>query len=40
MVLLPSQEVKNISLNCEATLGRVSNSIHAQTKLGKAGASR
>jgi large subunit ribosomal protein L2 len=39
-VRLPSSEVRLVHLNCRATIGQVSNTQHAQVKLGKAGRSR
>jgi len=40
IIQLPSSQVKHISPQCRATLGRVANPEHNQTVLGKAGASR
>lgn len=40
IIQLPSSEVKHVSLDCRATIGRVANLQHNQTVLGKAGASR
>jgi len=37
---LPSTEVRMVSVECRATIGSVSNSLHRNTVLGKAGASR
>ncbi len=37
---LPSGEVRLVHLNCRATVGQVSNSLHARLTLGKAGRSR
>ena len=37
---LPSGEVRMVHLNCRATVGQVSNSLHARLTLGKAGRSR
>ncbi|MGB5696129.1 MAG: 50S ribosomal protein L2 [Polyangiales bacterium] len=37
---LPSGEVRMVHLNCRATVGQVSNSLHARLSLGKAGRSR
>ena len=39
-VRLPSSEVRLVHLNCRATVGQVSNSLHARLTLGKAGRSR
>ena len=39
-VRLPSGEVRMVHLNCRATVGQVSNSLHARLTLGKAGRSR
>jgi large subunit ribosomal protein L2 len=40
IVRLPSGEVRQIHNTCVATIGRVSNSLHNNVKLGKAGAKR
>jgi large subunit ribosomal protein L2 len=37
---LPSSEVRLVHLNCRATIGQVSNLLHARMSLGKAGRSR
>ncbi|MGD8859156.1 MAG: 50S ribosomal protein L2 [Myxococcales bacterium] len=39
-VRLPSSEVRLIHLNCRATVGQVSNVLHARISLGKAGRAR
>jgi large subunit ribosomal protein L2 len=39
-VRLPSSEVRMIHLNCRATVGQVSNTMHARVSLGKAGRTR
>jgi large subunit ribosomal protein L2 len=39
-VRLPSTEVRLIHLNCRATVGQVSNVLHARVSLGKAGRTR
>ena len=39
-VRLPSSEVRLIHLNCRATVGQVSNVLHARVSLGKAGRKR
>jgi len=39
-VRLPSSEVRLIHLNCRATVGQVSNILHARVSLGKAGRKR
>ncbi|MDD9934742.1 MAG: 50S ribosomal protein L2 [Myxococcales bacterium] len=39
-IRLPSSEVRLIHLNCRATVGQVSNVLHARVSLGKAGRSR
>lgn len=39
-VRLPSSEVRLVHLNCRATVGQVSNQLHARVSLGKAGRSR
>ena len=39
-VRLPSNEVRLVHLNCHATIGQVSNLLHARMSLGKAGRSR
>jgi large subunit ribosomal protein L2 len=39
-IRLPSGEVRMVHLNCRATVGQVSNSLHARLSLGKAGRSR
>jgi large subunit ribosomal protein L2 len=39
-VRLPSTEVRLVHLNCRATIGQVSNPLHARMSLGKAGRSR
>ena len=40
MVRLPSGEMRNISLNCMATIGQVGNIEHENAKIGKAGRKR
>ncbi len=40
MVRLPSGEMRNISLNCMATIGQVGNIEHENVKIGKAGRKR
>ena len=40
LVRLPSSEVRRIHLNCRATIGQVSNGLHARVSLGKAGRVR
>lgn len=40
IIKLPSEEIKTISKNCWATLGRISNEKHNLISLGKAGVSR
>ncbi|MDD9946690.1 MAG: 50S ribosomal protein L2 [Myxococcales bacterium] len=39
-VRLPSTEVRLVHVNCRATVGQVSNGLHARVSLGKAGRSR
>ena len=39
-VRLPSTEVRLIHIDCRATIGQVSNGLHARANLGKAGRSR
>jgi large subunit ribosomal protein L2 len=39
-VRLPSTEVRLVHLNCRATIGQVSNQLHARMSLGKAGRTR
>ncbi len=39
-VRLPSSEVRLVHLSCRATIGQVSNQLHARVSLGKAGRSR
>ncbi len=39
-VRLPSNEVRLVHLSCRATIGQVSNILHARVSLGKAGRSR
>ena len=39
-VRLPSSEVRLVHLNCRATVGQVSNVLHARVSLGKAGRKR
>lgn len=39
-VRLPSGEVRNVHLNCRATVGQVSNGEHTRVTLGKAGRTR
>jgi len=39
-VRLPSTEVRLVHLNCRATIGQVSNPLHARMSLGKAGRTR
>jgi large subunit ribosomal protein L2 len=39
-IRLPSTEVRLVHLNCRATIGQVSNPLHARVSLGKAGRSR
>jgi large subunit ribosomal protein L2 len=39
-IRLPSSEVRLVHLNCRATIGQVSNLLHARMSLGKAGRSR
>jgi large subunit ribosomal protein L2 len=39
-IRLPSTEVRLVHLNCRATIGQVSNLLHARMSLGKAGRSR
>ena len=39
-VRLPSSEVRLIHLNCRATIGQVSNQLHARISIGKAGRTR
>ena len=39
-VRLPSHEVRMVHLDCRATVGQVSNSLHARLTLGKAGRNR
>ncbi|MBR2338168.1 MAG: 50S ribosomal protein L2 [Clostridia bacterium] len=40
MIRLPSGEMRNISLNCMATIGQVGNIEHENVKIGKAGRKR
>jgi large subunit ribosomal protein L2 len=39
-VRLPSSEVRMVHLNCRATIGQVSNAMHARISIGKAGRTR
>lgn len=39
-VLLPSKEIRLVSINCMATLGQIGNTEHKNRKLGKAGRKR
>ena len=39
-VRLPSGEIRKVHIDCRATIGQVSNTIHGNLKLGKAGRSR
>ena len=39
-IRLPSSEVRLVHLNCRATIGQVSNLLHARVSLGKAGRTR
>jgi large subunit ribosomal protein L2 len=39
-IRLPSSEVRLVHLNCRATIGQVSNLLHARMSLGKAGRTR
>jgi large subunit ribosomal protein L2 len=39
-IRLPSTEVRLVHLNCRATIGQVSNQLHARVSLGKAGRTR
>jgi len=39
-LVFPSGEIRQISLDCRATIGQVGNTDHAQVRLGKAGRSR
>jgi large subunit ribosomal protein L2 len=39
-IRLPSSEVRLVHLNCRATIGQVSNILHARVSLGKAGRTR
>src|SRR5215475_589448 len=39
-IRLPSTEVRLVHLNCRATIGQVSNILHARVSLGKAGRTR
>jgi large subunit ribosomal protein L2 len=39
-IRLPSSEVRLIHLNCRATIGQVSNLLHARVSIGKAGRTR
>jgi large subunit ribosomal protein L2 len=39
-IRLPSSEVRLVHLNCRATIGQVSNGLHARVSLGKAGRTR
>ena len=39
-IRLPSTEVRLVHLNCRATIGQVSNQLHARMSLGKAGRTR
>ncbi len=38
--MLPSGEIRQVSIECRATLGQVGNTDHQNVKLGKAGRSR
>ena len=40
LIRLPSGELRNVTLNCYATIGQVSNLDHANVKIGKAGKKR
>jgi large subunit ribosomal protein L2 len=39
-LVFPSGEIRQISMNCQATIGQVGNSDHQHVKLGKAGRNR
>ena len=39
-LVLPSGEIRRVSVECRATIGQVGNSDHSQRRLGKAGKSR
>ncbi|HMN95661.1 MAG TPA: 50S ribosomal protein L2 [Phycisphaerales bacterium] len=39
-IVLPSGEIRQVSLNCRATIGQVGNLDHGNVKLGKAGRNR
>jgi len=39
-LIMPSGEMRKVSIRCRATIGRVSNAEHAAIKLGKAGRNR
>lgn len=39
-LVFPSGEVRQVSLNCRATIGQVGNKDHSQVRLGKAGRAR
>ncbi len=39
-LVFPSGEIRQVSLDCRATIGQVGNSDHSQVKLGKAGRAR
>ena len=40
LLRLPSGELRNVSINCMATVGQVSNTDHENVKIGKAGRTR
>ena len=40
LVRLPSGELRNVPINCKATIGQVSNIDHENVNLGKAGGTR
>ena len=40
LVRLPSGELRNVPINCKATIGQVSNIDHENVNLGKAGRTR
>lgn len=40
LIKMPSGELRNVSLNCRATIGQLSNIEHSNIKIGKAGRSR
>lgn len=40
LLRLPSGELRNVPINCMATIGQVSNTDHANVKVGKAGRTR